>query len=210
MTKDRIIFKQGEERPISEADYKHSQQPYEQQVELIHYLAGFTKIAADELVERGYTVFTERMPCYDEENDRDYMTLFTYPSAMPDTATDDEISAINVLKTAERVWDAIFSNDTCLAANAGMEFGLALAAAHAMPFEKLAIVGDKQKKNAIKSGRLRGEQQRQERQAAHKEWKLCADTIREENPGISKMETARKVRRRLKLFEEIDTISRRI
>lgn len=206
-TDDRIIFKPGKEQPITEEEHEQRRAPYEQHAKLLKCLSGWTKNAAKQLEDYGYSgnnfeenkvIFQKKVPYYDEETGNKFLVIYHYPGPIRKDATPAEKAACDVLKRANALWQALFSDNKKLIANLGISLGLAVAAAHATPFEELAITGDKIK-NSYKN---RADQHRKE---DFQEWiNNHPDRVRD----ITKKSDLRQIPELQRFFEhhQLDTI----
>lgn len=151
---DRVIFPVGAAQPITQKQAEQLNTPYEQQRELIKRLSAWTSEAAKTLEAYGYStdaeiydkaITAERLPFYDDETGSDSVLVYSYMAAIIKDAAPTEKAACEVLKRAHELRRAMLTDDKCLIANRALELGLAVAVAHATPFEKLAISGKKSK-----------------------------------------------------------------
>jgi len=217
---DRIIFQPGKDHLISKEESERLEEPYEQQKTLLKRLAIWTAKASRDLEAYGYAsdatttgkvIFSDKMPCYDEETGNDHLTLYYYPGVISEDAAPAEKAACDVLKAAHVLWQAKRQDDKFIIANLSIEFGLAVAIAHATPYEELAIIGKRRKEISVEAGKVSGENRTTDRQTEWEKWKVDADKVREEYPDITKeSDIVKKVKRRLKLSECLKTIRNRI
>lgn len=218
---DRIIFQFSKDKVISKEEFERLTKPYEQQKTLLKRLAVWTETAVSYLETYGYAsdatatgkvIFSKKIPCYDEETGNDYLTLFFHPGVVSEDAVPEEKAACEVLKTAQALWQSLFQDDKLMIANLSIEFGLAVAVAHATPYEELTIIGKRRKEIPVNAGKISGESQTTTRKPEWSKWKDEADKVRKKYPNIStnKSEVARKVQKRLNLRECLRTISNRI
>ena len=146
---DTIIFTPVYDHEITEDQFNHNQTAYEQQKKLLKNLACWTAKAATELEPYVFSVkeviFENKISGYVEESGNDYLTIYNYPGTISKDATLEEKAACNVLKTANALYQSLFAGDKILIANLAIELGIAVAIAHASPFEKLASSGKKSK-----------------------------------------------------------------
>lgn len=146
---DTIIFTPVDYHEITEDQFNHNQTAYEQQKKLLKNLAYWTAKAATELEAYVFSVkgviFENKISGYAEESGNDYLTIYSYPGTISKDATLEEKAACDVLKTANALYQSLSTGDKMLIANLGIELGVAVAIAHALPFEKLASSGKKSK-----------------------------------------------------------------
>lgn len=151
---DRIIFPSGEERTISKDKFERSQTDYEQCKKLIKSLAAWTAEAVKQLESFGYStshdqynrlIFEKKIAFYNGETDEEYTFIYYYPAKIREDAEAEERSACEVLKAAEYLYESISTENKYLIANLGIQLGLAVAKANAIPFEELALSGKKSK-----------------------------------------------------------------
>lgn len=164
-SKDRIIFQEGERTEITEEEHKKSLEPYEQQKELYSCLEAWSSHAVEVLRSKGYSEGYDEIGSLTDDEQQALIAkptiakygsvyeLMWLPQALLPGADTETKSADEVLRAIKKLHTAIFQKDKNRIANAGIEVGIAVAKAHAEPYEMLTSYGQEKKKSEIKGGK---------------------------------------------------------